>query len=676
MAYIPGTTITAPSPGASGGASVAGPTYSSVILPPDQIAALSAKNSSGFAYKLPSGDIIPPNSNPGNAAIVDIVALRSQGGGAPIPDYINTLADNQIASGLVGNPKGTAVASLGGAPNPLPASALPPATGGPSSAPYVAPGGAVGVVGGTDATGAAKAFPNVEPSTLIPAADLAAFTRANPGVKFTWEDLAQYNRSKTTAGAPTTGGVTGSGTGGLAGTPPVVGGVNGLTNNVQLNALSTKIDDEVSKIKAGIAATDSTAVLNDLFVKFGVKDAQDALTTYNQNIYDYNQKLKKLPEDIKSTLSAVGVDQAQLDRLTLKESTPIINALNDAMHNAGAAQDRINQSLTFVKMFADAKMADKAAQLEAMKFQLEQDQGKYKELAQNQKDTINLALEDQKNRLSLANDILKAGGDPTIINGATSLADAQHMAAPFFAQQGSVKRAQDLAPGIAAHIQTLDHQSALNYIKNQASLLSLDPNTLINMVEGESAKLLIQQETHAKSTTTAPLSILDIQRYQDAYPNAGIVAGDTQAIADAKANGTYALKGTDQQFTDIATQEKAANKTLDQVLADINSNSLIANKDVAIAAAKKVYGQTTGGTGTTTAPATPVYGSAGKNGPDLDARIAQLKNTLGDLAGPNYLQETLVKEGYPKQAIYDRLATLGQRIGTAISNVTTALFGK
>ena len=88
---------------------------------------------------------------------------------------------------------------------------------------------------------------------------------------------------------------------------------------------------------------------------------------------------------------------------------------------------------------------------------------------------------------------------------------------------------------------------------------------------------------------TKPLDVLDIGRYNDLYPDAGVVAGDTKAIADAKA-----LKSTSPEVVSkkLVTSYKDAHpdSTYEDAVTEINNSKTITDKASAITAAKDIYG--------------------------------------------------------------------------------------
>lgn len=95
------------------------------------------------------------------------------------------------------------------------------------------------------------------------------------------------------------------------------------------------------------------------------------------------------------------------------------------------------------------------------------------------------------------------------------------------------------------------------------------------------------------SVSTSPLSILDIGRYNEAYPDAGVTAGDSEAQANAKVRALSQPKEfTDEEFRQIARESKdAEKKSYEDTIKEIEANPFIANKDRALLIAKEVYGK-------------------------------------------------------------------------------------
>lgn len=269
-------------------------------------------------------------------------------------------------------------------------------------------------------------------------------------------------------------------------------GVSDLMSNVQIENLNKKIETLSSELAAGIKKGGTVQILTGLFEKFGIKGEQDILNQYNAQIFETTQRLRKIPDEVKKNLETLGVSENQLNRLIVKETQKPLEVLRDVMEQKGAAQERINQSLKFVGMFADAAMQDEAAKLEGVKFELETTKGVYKELKEDQRKIIDLVLDDRKNKLAFTQKLLTEGAPPDIISSAQSAGsyeEAMNIAAPFLAQQASIKTSKDIAPGIAEQIENMSDKDALSFIQKQAKEFNVDVNSLINMVEAEEAKV-------------------------------------------------------------------------------------------------------------------------------------------------------------------------------------------
>lgn len=106
-------------------------------------------------------------------------------------------------------------------------------------------------------------------------------------------------------------------------------------------------------------------------------------------------------------------------------------------------------------------------------------------------------------------------------------------------------------------------------------------------------KTWIKKQEVKTTGVSAPLSILDVQRYQEAYPEAGVTAGDTEATA----NGKVAALTAPQDFSDEELRVAATNskdtekKTFEETIAEIDSNPIIKNKERAKQIVEEVYGK-------------------------------------------------------------------------------------
>lgn len=89
--------------------------------------------------------------------------------------------------------------------------------------------------------------------------------------------------------------------------------------------------------------------------------------------------------------------------------------------------------------------------------------------------------------------------------------------------------------------------------------------------------------------STKPMSVLDVARYNELYPDAGVTAGDTEAQANAKVAASNSPEGKLRSMVVAAQTNGNDYKT---VVAEINSDATIKDKTTALAIAKEVYGTT------------------------------------------------------------------------------------
>lgn len=167
------------------------------------------------------------------------------------------------------------------------------------------------------------------------------------------------------------------------------------------------------------------------------------------------------------------------------------------------------------------------------------------------------------------------------------------------------------------------------------------------------------------TTGNKPLDILDIQRWQEAYPDAGITAGDTQTTATAKVQGLNKPREfSEADLTTAITDDKNNKMSYEDIIAGIDSNPLIANKDLAKQVAAKVYGRKV---------VAPIMGTGTSANISLDDAIKQKQdqNTAMGIPKNTGIREELYKMGYPIKEIDNRLS-FGANILNSISGF---LFG-
>lgn len=128
------------------------------------------------------------------------------------------------------------------------------------------------------------------------------------------------------------------------------------------------------------------------------------------------------------------------------------------------------------------------------------------------------------------------------------------------------------------------------YIDNNVPIPNMQ--TLQNQSFEEAATYVSQNKPVDTTGVNAPLNVLDIARYQELYPDAGVTAGDTQTTANAKVQALNAPKTyTSTQLNQIAQANKQQKVPYEQALAGIQSDSTILNKEEAISVLDEVYGK-------------------------------------------------------------------------------------
>lgn len=169
-----------------------------------------------------------------------------------------------------------------------------------------------------------------------------------------------------------------------------------------------------------------------------------------------------------------------------------------------------------------------------------------------------------------------------------------------------------------------------------ASFLDPTSNTIVNKELGKAG-----DKSGAK-----PINVLDIARYTELYPDAGVTAGDTEAQANAKVQASNSPEAKTRSMV-VAAQTNGA--TYDTVVKEINGDATIKDKPTALSIAKEVYGVQD----TATSP--------------IETKIARLK-ARGILTDAD-IRSTLVQK-YGQQAVND------SSVGSWMDKIGSFLFGK
>lgn len=167
------------------------------------------------------------------------------------------------------------------------------------------------------------------------------------------------------------------------------------------------------------------------------------------------------------------------------------------------------------------------------------------------------------------------------------------------------KRADALKEANDIRRKELDKEEQLeeNWIRTKNSALSDGvPLGIVNTAQQffdakqeDKARSLLGSYVKPKTNNTInnPISILDVARYNEAYPQAGVTAGDTESQANAKVKALSQPKNfTDEEFRTIARESKdKEKKSYEDTIAEIESNPFIANKDRAKLVTSEIYGK-------------------------------------------------------------------------------------
>lgn len=144
---------------------------------------------------------------------------------------------------------------------------------------------------------------------------------------------------------------------------------------------------------------------------------------------------------------------------------------------------------------------------------------------------------------------------------------------------------------------------------------------------------------------TKSMSVLDVARYNELYPDAGVTAGDTEAQANAKVN---ASNSPEAKTRNLVVAAQTAGNSYDTVVKEINGDASIKDKASALAVAKEVYG-------VQDVAATPI-----------EAEITRLK--AGGILSNADIRSTLVKK-YGQQAVNN------SSVGSILDQIGSFLFG-
>lgn len=175
-----------------------------------------------------------------------------------------------------------------------------------------------------------------------------------------------------------------------------------------LLGIDTK-EKKVSEFLAGRKTEEE--FLQDEFKKRGIEEKTGTLNELDKRIREETKRLRDYPETLLKTLQDTGVTQEQLNRLVLAETKKPLETLRDIMQERNALDTQINRAMNFAEKFADTRFEGQAVTLEALKFDLEQEEKEFKNLNEKQKEILKNSIEERKEILNTADDARKAGAN-------------------------------------------------------------------------------------------------------------------------------------------------------------------------------------------------------------------------------------------------------------------------
>ena len=320
-------------------------------------------------------------------------------------------------------------------------------------------------------------------------------------------------------------------------------------------------------------------------------------------IADYTGQLQSLKAD------AAAIDprlrQGASDRGV---TTPVLSAQETVLQRANAVKalgvaallDAANGSLASARYKVEQAVADKYGPIEAditarmNNLQLIMNSPQYT-LAEKKQAAAQLAIQ-QQNAQKIADQKTE---DTAIWNMSTT-------AATNIANFTPTEQYPTAALALKAIQESTTKEQALNIAVN-TGLVKPPSASATSIVEVGGRKLLINDATGATikdlgtatSGSTGTLSVLDVARYNELYPDAGVIAGDTETQANTK---VAQLNTPEAKIRSKIVQLKEAETTYEEVVDAIKNDSTLTDKALALKIAQEVYGVSGSTANTATQP--------------------------------------------------------------------------
>ncbi|RJO60402.1 hypothetical protein C4544_05245 [candidate division WS5 bacterium] len=152
---------------------------------------------------------------------------------------------------------------------------------------------------------------------------------------------------------------------------------------------------------------------------------------------------------------------------------------------------------------------------------------------------------------------------------------------------------------------------------------------------------IVANAPKSKEDGEQPLNILDIQRYQELYPEAGIIAGDTQETANKK---VAEINTPEDKMRSLIVAAKENGNDYETVVNEINNDNTIKDKKLANEIAQEIYN--------ITPEASPVSEPAYGQGVFSKVEVKDRMKYLEEVGMPkSQIKVQLKKDGYSMEAI-------------------------
>lgn len=190
--------------------------------------------------------------------------------------------------------------------------------------------------------------------------------------------------------------------------------LGGKTASETLSNYSTYLANALGKAEKDLSGAETSVqnffttrktseqILQEELDRRGITQSQSLLSDLDKQITKQQDLLEALPENIRNSLADVGVSQAQLERLTLKEAQKPDQMLKSLLEKRNALASDINEAVQWAGKFADTRIADQAAKLAAMQWEVNNDKDKYGDLKDDARTVLNNAIDEKKSIFEIA----------------------------------------------------------------------------------------------------------------------------------------------------------------------------------------------------------------------------------------------------------------------------------